>query len=235
MSAPAPRTDTPPPGGPPGAPSAAADWLAGALDAVGTDPSALSTAFATAGRHVGRHPLDPEGDPRGVLGSVDDAARALLLERAVHVAGDGAPDLLASLYRTGDTAERRGVLRGLDRLVEVSAPLADALVATGLELVADALRTNDPTLVAAATGPFAAAHLDQHTWRHAVLKLVFMGVTLDAVAGLAVRADDELAAMADRFAAERRAAGRTVPDDLARITPDAGTTTENDSSPEKDA
>ena len=88
---------------------------------------------------------------------------------------------------------------------------------------ADALRTNDQSLVAAAVGPFAAAHLDPHAWRHAVLKLVFMGVSLDAVAGLDDRADDELARMARDFAAERRAAGRVVPDDVARLAPDVTT------------
>ncbi len=96
-------------------------------------------------------------------------------------------------------------------------------MAVGRDLAADALRTNDQSLVAAAVGPFAAAHLDPHAWRHAVLKLVFMGVSLDAVAGLDDRADDELARMARDFAAERRAAGRVVPDDVARLAPDVTT------------
>jgi len=42
-------------------------------------------------------------------------------------------------------------------------------------------------------------------------------VTLSQVAGLDERRDDELARMADRFAAERAAAGRDIPDDLALI------------------
>ncbi|MGO2470267.1 MAG: EboA domain-containing protein, partial [Microbacterium gubbeenense] len=54
-------------------------------------------------------------------------------------------------------------------------------------------------------------------WRQGVLKLVFMDAPLDQVAGLHERRDDELAAMADRFAAERAAAGRTIPHDLALI------------------
>ncbi|MGN6240671.1 MAG: EboA domain-containing protein, partial [Cellulosimicrobium cellulans] len=66
-------------------------------------------------------------------------------------------------------------------------------------------------------------HLDQHAWRHALLKLVFIGVSLDAVARLDDRADDELARMARDFAAERRAAGRVVPDDVARLAPDVTT------------
>ena len=83
--------------------------------------------------------------------------------------------------------------------------------------MSDALRTNDPRLVAAALGPFAAEHLDQHAWRHGVLKALFMGIPLDVVAGLERRADDELARMAVALIDERRAAGRAVSDDMPRL------------------
>ncbi|WP_036971445.1 EboA domain-containing protein, partial [Promicromonospora kroppenstedtii] len=53
---------------------------------------------------------------------------------------------------------------------------------------------------------------------HAILKLVFQGTSLAAASGLDRRADEELARMARDFAAERRAAGRPVPDDLDRLT-----------------
>ncbi|WP_279365969.1 EboA domain-containing protein [Microbacterium testaceum] len=119
--------------------------------------------------------------------------------------------MAVALYRRGDDAERRGVLRGLDAIIAPTAAWRDA----GLELVADALRANDTRLVAAALGAFAADHLDDHAWRHGVLKCVFLGIPLSVVDALDARADDELAAMAERFAAERRAAGRSVPDDLS--------------------
>jgi hypothetical protein len=162
-------------------------------------------------------------DPAGVVhGTVDDAARAALV-LALDAAHRGDADRLAAhladLYREGDTAERRGVLRGLDALaVAAGGDLPGPVVAVGRDLAADALRANDTSLVAAAVGPFAAAHLDQHTWRHAVVKLVFQGTSLDAVAALDDRADAELARMARDLAAERRAAGRAVPDDLSRLT-----------------
>ena len=214
-------------------------WLAEARAAVAQDPAAVSRAFALAGRKVGRSARRPDTDPAGVLhGTVDDAARASLvvaLSDAVGLGADADAALaarLADLYQHGDTAERRGVLRGLDALAEGGTLADDAaptVVAVGRDLADDALRTNDQSLVAAAVGPFAAAHLDQHAWRHAVLKLVFMGVSLDAVAGLEDRADDELARMARDFAAERRAAGRAVPDDVARLAPDVlQTSTERD-------
>lgn len=202
-------------------------WLADALARVEAEPASIATVFGPVGRHVGRGPVDPVADPRGIHGTVDDAARAQLVQSLARAASPSeTAERLTALYRAGDTAEKRGVLRGLDALTgdgtinpaPLPATVPNPLVAAGTALVTDALRTNDPSLVAAATGPFAAAHLDQHAWRHAVLKLVFMGVTLDAVAGLDERADDELARMAADFAAERRAAGRTVPADLARIT-----------------
>ncbi|GAA1874856.1 EboA domain-containing protein [Myceligenerans crystallogenes] len=223
------------------------DWLDAARDAVAADPAALPRRFALAGRRAGRGPLHPVADPSGVVhGTADDAARAALVVALATVAtGEittsaiAAPELaalLTTLYDEGDTAERRGVLRGLDALA-VRGTLPEPLVTAGIPLAEDALRANDTSLVAAGAGPFGGRHLDAHTWRHAVLKLVFLGVPLDAVAHLAERADAELARMARDLAAERRAAGRDVPPDLARLlgglpagaVPPAGTSTTTNS------
>ncbi|MGC5615899.1 EboA domain-containing protein [Georgenia sp. Z1491] len=193
--------------------SARDPWTATAVAAVTEEPARATRLFAEAGRKVGRAPLDPT-DTAGFGGTADDEARATIV-RALKDAGAG-PDTVRALYEHGDDSERRGVLRGLGTLT-ASGELDDDWRATGLDLTADALRTNDPRLVAAAMGPLAAAHLDAHAWRHGVLKLVFMGVPLSVVAGLDDRRDAELAAMAARFAEERRAAGRTVPDDLHLI------------------
>ncbi|MEC4021103.1 EboA domain-containing protein, partial [Streptomyces sp. H27-D2] len=87
-----------------------------------------------------------------------------------------------------------------------------------LALVEDALRANDTRLIAAAVGPYAARHLDPHSWRHAVLKCLFTGVPLTAVADLERRAhaDGELARMLADYARERTAASRPVSADLHR-------------------
>jgi hypothetical protein len=217
--------------------SPGAAWLDEARAEVARDPDSVTRAFAFAARRVGRAPLRPETDPSGIVhGTVDDAARTALLVSLADAVGVGMgvgtavgadadkdfADRLVLLYRQGDGAERRGVLRGLDALTTLGdlGPGGEPtpLVAAGLELAADALRANDPSLVAAAVGPFGARYLDQHTWRHAILKLVFQGTSLAAASGLDRRADDELARMARDFAAERRAAGRPVPDDLDRLT-----------------
>lgn len=134
-----------------------------------------------------------------------DAVRVLLL----HTARADA-DTLVRVYRQGTADERRAVLHALPHLVPDPACLP---------VVEDALRTNDTRLVAAALGPYAARHLDAHTWRHAVLKCLFTGVPVDEVAGLERRApaDAELARMLTDYAAERTAAGRPVPEDLYRV------------------
>lgn len=179
-------------------------WTTRAVEQVRTDATRAPRLFASAGREVGRDPLSAEP----FAPTADDAARAAIIAALADSGAD--PAVAVALYRRGDDAERRGVLRGLDAITAPSPAWRDA----GLELIADALRANDTRLVAAALGTFAAEHLDDHAWRHGVLKCVFLGIPLSVVSGLGARADDELAAMAERFAAERRAAGRSVPDDL---------------------
>jgi hypothetical protein len=169
-------------------------WLEKALHDVAADATKLRTLFPGVGRRVGRGPSDVPG------WTVDDVARVRLLQAAPGAAAE-----MPGLYRYGDAAEKRAVLRGLS-VVDIG----DA----GLDLVADALRTNDTRLVTAAMGEYAAAHLDDAAYRHGVLKCVFMGIPLAEVAGLDRRTDEELRRMLRSFAAERTAAGRDVPADL---------------------
>ncbi|MEV0807287.1 EboA domain-containing protein [Micromonospora sp. NPDC050200] len=174
------------------------DWLAAALRRVAVEPATITRFFPAAGRRCGR------GELAGAPGwTADEAARALLLTAlpADHAAHAGA------LYRDGDAAEKRAVLKALPLL-----PVGTA----GVPLLQDAIRTNDTRLVAAALGPYAR-HLDPASWRQAVLKCVFSGVPLAAVADLDRRADGELAAMLAALAAERHAAGRELPADATDL------------------
>ncbi len=187
-------------------------WLVEAETKVRRDPASIAALFPAVGRKVGRAPLRPETDPQGLIhGTVDDLARTRLLAVLAEVL-DPAPlsDEVAKLYRYGDDAERRGVLRGL-------AVLPATTVATGVELVKDALRANDIRLVAAAMGDFAARHLDDHSWRHGVLKCLFVGVPLAAVSDVDKRSDGELLRMVADYAEERKAAGRPVPADAVSL------------------
>jgi len=179
-----------------------ADWVRETEAAVADDPTAVRARFPAVGRKVGRGTLDPDADHDDVHAwTVDDAARVLILAAM----GEAAEAELAELYRFGDTAERRGLLRALPYL-----PLGDR----GRGLVDDAVRTNDTRLVAAALGPYATEHLDDAAYDQAVLKCVFMGIPLARIPDLETRADAELARMLAAYAHERVAAGRDVPNDV---------------------
>ncbi|WP_419183805.1 EboA domain-containing protein [Streptomyces albidus (ex Kaewkla and Franco 2022)] len=173
----------------------AREWLRQALAEAEAQPqkSTWELHFASAGRQCGR------------AAALD--ARVLLL----HSAG---PDTvtLTRLYHQGTAAERAAVLRALPHMAVGKTPDA-------VPLVEDALRANDTTLIRAAVGRYAAAHLDRHGWRHAVLKCLFTGVPVRSVNDLARRArgDAELARMLRDFAHERTAAGRSVPEDLHHV------------------
>ncbi|MEU5965823.1 EboA domain-containing protein [Micromonospora parva] len=174
------------------------DWLDTALRRVTTEPTAITRLFPAVGRRCGRAAL-----PDAPGWTADDAARVLLL---TSLPGEHA-EYAERLYQHGDAAERRAVLRALPLL-----PIG----AAGVPLLHDAIRTNDTRLVAAALGPYAR-HLDPAAWRQAVLKCVFSGVPLAAVADLDTRADGELAAMLAALAAERHAAGRDLPADATDL------------------
>jgi hypothetical protein len=178
-------------------------WLEEARGTVERDTGAIATIFPAVGRAVGRAPLHPDDRAEDVhVWTVDAAARTLLLVAL----GPAANGQLAPLYRHGDTAERRAILRALPFL-----PIEDGV---GVPLVEDALRTNDLYLIAAALGPYAFARLDDAAVAQAVLKCVFVGVPLAGLASIEERATPGLASMLARYAHERVAAGRAVPEEV---------------------
>jgi hypothetical protein len=175
------------------------EWLRETSAAVAADPTVLRSTFPMVGRKVGREPLEADADPADVHAwTIDDAARTLLL----IAAGEGAEAELAELYRYGDAAERRGILRALPYL-----ELGDR----ALYLVDDAIRTNDTRLIAAALGPYATEHLSDAGYDQAVLKCVFVGVPITPLDGIPSRVTPDGARMLGAFVHERVAAGRDVP------------------------
>jgi len=181
--------------------SRAASWLDDAIAAVKSDAGAVRTWFPAAARKVGTASLDVRDHDGGEPWSADEAARTALLAAL----GARVTEEIDDLYRYGDAAERRAILRSLHLL-----PVGDAATT----LVLDALRTNDERLVAASLGPYAVDHLDDSSLRQAVLKCVFMGIPLARIPDLETRADAELARMLAAYAHERVAAGRDVPNDV---------------------
>ena len=137
-------------------------WSDDARHAVAADPDAVLSLFPAAARHAraeGRDGLE---------------VRVELLE-AVPGDADAAARVATTLYQRGDSAEKQavlGALTALDRPTRSRPGVGDALV----PVVRDALRTNDTRLVAAALGPYAAAHLDAAAWRQGVVKAIFMGI-----------------------------------------------------------
>jgi hypothetical protein len=177
-------------------------WLDETVAEIRDDPAAVRGRFPSVGREVGRDPLDPGRDPDDVHAwTIDDAARTLMLAAL----GERALDELPDLYRFGDAAERRGLLRALPYL-----EIGDG----ALGIVDDAIRSNDTRLIAAALGPYATEHLDAAGYDQAVLKCVFVGVPIAPLDGLEARSTAETARMLAAFVHERVAAGRDVPGEV---------------------
>jgi len=180
-------------------------WLRDAVDEVTADPAAIRTRFPMVGRKVGRETLDVDADPGDPHEwTIDDAARTVLLSSL----GEAVGDELDELYRFGDAAERRGLLRALPYL-----PIGDGALA----IIDDAIRTNDTRLIAAALGPYATAHLEDAAYDHAVLKCVFVEVSISPLDGIPERVTPDGARMLAAFVHERIAAGRNVPAEVWRV------------------
>lgn len=179
-------------------PPAARSWLDGIALA---DKVLALAAFSGAARAVGKAPIAvPE---RGAWGT-DEVVRAALLVRAY-------PRITpAELWAHGDNRERQAVLKALPLLPEPAA---------FVELAIEACRTNVLTVfeAIACENPYPAAHFPELHFNQLALKAAFNGIVLARIVGLAARRNTELARMAADYAAERRAAGRPVPDDLGLL------------------
>jgi hypothetical protein len=179
-------------------PPAALDWLR-TIDL--EDTLAVLAAFSGAARHVGKAAV--AFADRGMWGT-DELARAWILLRAYPRVTPG------ELWAHGDNRERQAVLKALPLLPEPERFEA---------LAVEACRSNVLTVfeAIACENPYPRSHFAELSWNQMVLKAAFNGVALARIVGLAERRNPELARMAADFAAERSAAGRPVPDDLALV------------------
>lgn len=187
-----------------------AAWLEQKAADVALNPAAIRIAFPSAGLKCGKIAAGASG------WGVDDAARIALLD-VLGLTGPELVEELTVLYQQGDAAERRGVLNALSYLDTRPSADNDGIGDGALPLVLDAIRCNDTTLISAALGEYAARRLDDDAFRQAVLKCVFTGIPLAEVVGLEERTDAELVRMFEHYAAERRAAGRVVPEDVTNL------------------
>lgn len=196
-------------------------WVGEAMSrSAAADVEPLLTAYTAASRRIGRGPLTaaPGSAPADLMlesWTLEDAARALLLLARAERSGGGDDfvTVATACYERADAREQQSWLRGVSVL-----PHPDRF----LPLVIDACRTSvQPVFEAVACeNPYPATYFPDRNFNQLVLKAMFNGVALARVVGLARRLNPEMSRMAGDYAAERRAAGRSVPDDLALVTMD---------------
>jgi hypothetical protein len=200
-------------------PKGAAEWFDRATREIpGTSRDHLLQLYTDVSRHTG-HPPQPfdalEGfPPPSATGlsltfwTIEDAVRlALLLTRSEAVAPDDFYDDAVACYELGVAREQRSWLKAVSLL-----PTPEQYLA----LVIDACRTNIlPQFEAVACeNPYPARFFPEPNFNQLVLKALFNGVRLERIVGLDRRANAELTRMAGDYAAERRAARRSVPVDI---------------------
>jgi len=194
-------------------------WLRHAL-LTATDRQGAQLSFGLAPRRLDRRAMTPDTDRIAFADALlpgwnpsrwraDEAARVLIVATASDLDGT----MIDRLARHADIAEQVALYRGL--------PLYDDHLDLH-DLLGRGLRTHATPVFEAIVhdNPWPAAHLSEHRWNHLVLKALFMEVSLEPLIGLRSRANPTLTRMALDFADERRAAGRTVPDDLWRCVHD---------------
>lgn len=209
------RRRTPPP---------VADWL-GPIVSGNAEPfthDVFAAAFAAAARRLGKATLTTTADEDAALArlgitwplggwGLDELGRvALLLSAAARLDDARLERLVEDCYSHGDVRERQATLRALPLL-----PAAERF----LPIAVDACRSHMQPVFEAIAGenPYPATCFPDLNFNQMVLKALFTGVALARIVGLSDRVTPELTRMADDYASERRAAGRTVPADIGLV------------------
>lgn len=146
----------------------------------------------------------PQARPHWTL---TDYARLWLVARALPLLPNAEqPSFVLHLFEAGEIGEQVSLLRVLPAL-----PEPDRFVETGLQ----ACRTNARDVFEAIVceNEFLATHFPPLNFNQAVMKAIFMEVSVRRIEGLPARITPELRRMAAGYASERRAAGRPVPPD----------------------
>ena len=199
----------------------AADWLgtvAGLVRAAPTDRP-LYLAIGEVARRVPKQPLAPTDDELAAATAsrpgwdprdwtLDQAARVRLLLAST---ADGAvlSRRLDTLCSAADVGELVAFYRGLPLYPD---PPRHALRA------AEGVRSNMRVVFEAVAhrNPYPAEHFAEPAWNQMVLKALFVGSTLEPIAGLDARRNPALAHMLCDYAHERWAARRAVSHELWR-------------------
>jgi hypothetical protein len=198
------------------APAPARDWLLSRASRLDSDSFAL--VYSGAGRRLGLAAIEPSTVEVAALEAaqllvprgwpLSAVGRAALLSLVCAKMDRGARLALAdNVFRTGDNDERAALLKALSIL-----PEPEGFV----DLAIDACRSHVQAVfeAIACENPYPMRFFPEHAFNQMVLKSFFTGVAVKRIEGLAARRSPELARMAEAYASERRAAGRSVPADL---------------------
>jgi len=190
---------------------------AGAASAANGGREQLLRAYTAASHDAGVLPLNaPRGSaPDSIMldaWTLADAARAVLLLSRAETSLDREDFVndATACYEEGDAAEQQSWLRTVGVLPEPR---------RFLPTVIDACRSSvQPIFEAVACeNPYPAQFFPERNFNQMILKALFNGVSLGRVVGLADRLNPELSRMATDYEAERRAAGRSIPEDIGLV------------------
>lgn len=202
---------------------AARTWLGAACAEIGRDGSALSderfgALLSIASRHARGTPLAPtDAERRRAEAALEglEIERWTLLEalrvRLILARGDlarpSAVRALEAAFQFADEGELCALYRSLALLPDAARFAARA---------AEGCRSNMRSVfeAIACDNPFPLRWFDDLAFNQCVIKAIFIGAPVARIFGLERRRTPELARMALDLAAERRSAGRPVPDDL---------------------
>jgi hypothetical protein len=204
-------------------PARGLSWLDGEMTSLahGRPLEEIRRAYASASRHAGRaelkladeelarvHALDP--DLSLSHWTIDDAARAALLLAAAKGSPLHFHDIAIACYEDGDVRTQQSWLRSLSILPQPERFLSIAI---------DAARTATVQLfeALACENPYPARYFPDRSFNQLVMKAIADGVALSRIAGLSNRVNADLVRMAGDYAAERKAAGRSAPPDIALV------------------
>lgn len=140
--------------------------------------------------------------------SVDAARFVQLRDLASSMSPAEFAAVALACFEQGDASEQASWCRAVPLLPQPEQYLRHVI---------DACRTNILPLFEsiACENPYPAAFFPERNFNQLVLKAMFNGIALSRIVGLDARRNPELARMATDYAAERTAAGRPVPTDIA--------------------
>jgi hypothetical protein len=204
------------------APDSARSWLDATLaaaESASADDVRLAQQFSAAGRNLSH--LVPDAETHAALRDAGvavpaswtavDLGRALLIASALrNLPADTHVRFVSRFYRSGDNAERRTVLQSL-----VLLPDPDRFVDIGVDACRSHVQDVFEAIVCDNTYP--ARYFPELNFNQMILKALFTGAPVGRIVNWTERRTPELLRMVIGYASERKATGRSIPEDINLI------------------